>query len=99
MTLRRIVLLYRTTLVILLGGWCINLLAALHRPTVDWRDVAGMPALVLVFINLALLSSARRRLTADPSASIEISASRYVLAGCAAAGCVVAAVLGYYGHG
>lgn len=40
--------LYCVALIMLLGGWCINLIAALNRPTVDWRDAAGAPMLVLL---------------------------------------------------
>jgi hypothetical protein len=40
--------LYCVALIMLLGGWCINLVAALNRPTVDWRDAAGAPMLVLL---------------------------------------------------
>jgi hypothetical protein len=98
MKVRKVVVLYRAALVVLLAGWFINLLDALHHPKVDWRDAAGLPALVLVFSILALLTQARRRLLANPSASLEISASRYVLAGCAASLCVLAVVAGYY-HG
>jgi hypothetical protein len=87
--------LYLAALVILMSGWCINLLAALHHPTVDWWDAAGAPALVLVFITLTLLLRARSRLAADPSASIGMGAVRYVLAGFATAGLIVALVLGY----
>jgi hypothetical protein len=90
--------LYCVALIMLLGGWCINLVAALNRPTVDWRDAAGAPMLVLVWITLTMLLRARSKVTADLSASIRLGTGRYVLVGLTAGGLIAAFLLGFHAH-
>jgi hypothetical protein len=81
-------------LAILVIGWSINLYGALARPTVDWRDAAGMPSLGMIFIALGALIQARKRFSADPTALVRTSATRYAIAGVALVGLIGAVLLG-----
>ena len=94
-----VVRIYLVVTLALLVGWCINLGAALTRPTVEWRYAVGMPLLVIIFLTLIMLVRARRRLSADQAVVVGIPAGQYVVAGLAAAGLVAAVLVGFRAHG
>jgi hypothetical protein len=83
-----------SALAILVIGWSINLYEALARPTVDWRDAAGMPSLGMILIALGALIQARKKLSADPTALVRTSATRYAIAGVTLVGLIGAVLLG-----
>ena len=83
MKILTVVRLYWLAIAIMLIGWCINLYGALGRPTVDWRNAAGVPSLATVFITLILLAQARRKLATDPTALVRMGMLRSVITGAA----------------
>jgi hypothetical protein len=94
-----VVRLYCIVLAALLIGWFINLYQALARPTVEWLDAAGMRLIVIIFVALIMLMRARIKAAAGPAAFARMRTGRYVVAGLAAVGLVVAVLLGVRAHG
>lgn len=94
-----VVRLYYLATAALLVGWLINLYEALTRPTINWRDAMGVQLLVIIFVTLIMLARVRRNVLADQAAFVRIGAGRYIVAGLAAAGLVVAVLLGLRTHG
>ena len=86
--------LYWLAIAILVIGWSVNLYEALARPTVDRREAAGIPSLVMISITLILLTQARKKLLTDPTALVRIGATRYAIAGLALVGLLGAVLLG-----
>ena len=79
-------------------AWFVNLYLALRQPAVDWRDATAVPLVVVIFLTLALLARARNRLSAESKVSARMDRYGYIAAGLAAAGLVVAFVLGFSTH-
>jgi hypothetical protein len=94
MKLLTAVRIYWVAAAMLLIGWCINLYQALSRPTVDWRQAAGMPSLAMILIVLTLLTQARRKLSEEPTARAGAVVARYMVAGLALMGLIGIVVLG-----
>lgn len=90
-----VVRLYWLAVAILVIGWSINLYEALARPTIDWRAAVGIPSLAMISITLIALTQARKKLSADPTAVVKISATRYAIAALALVGLIGAVLLGF----
>lgn len=88
--------LYWLALAILVIGWSVNLYEELARPTVDWRDAAGIPALLIISITLASLIQARKKLSTHPTALVRMSMPRYTIAGLALVGLICVILLGFF---
>lgn len=77
-------------------AWFINLYQALKRPVIDWRDAAAAPLLVSIFTALLMAELLRKRLSAEPAASLKMEKWRYVAVGFMVAGLVTVFILGYH---
>lgn len=89
---------YYLVTVALLAGWSINLYLALSRPTLDWRDAADVPLLVVLSFTVVMLMRVRANLGAE-SKAVKVGRKVYVLAVSAVLGLVAAVLLGIYAHG
>jgi hypothetical protein len=91
-----VVRIYYFSLAILVVGWIANLVLALRRPIINWRDALSLSSLVLIFITLSVLLQARSKLKQSPDAAIKLNGVRYVLLGAVVAVAVVAFLIGFY---
>jgi hypothetical protein len=96
MNLLLAVRLYWLALAILLIGWSVNLYEELARPTVDWRDAAGIPVLMIISITLASLIQSRNKLSSQPTAFVRVSTTRYTIAGLALVGLICVVLLCFF---
>jgi hypothetical protein len=77
-------------------GWIANLVLALRRPIINWRDAMSLSSLVLICITLSVLLQARSKLKQSPDAAIKLNGVRYVLLGAVVAVAVVSFLIGFY---